>query len=137
MDFGVAYFPTHDGIGPGPLARLVEERGHDALVFAEHTHIPASRETPYPNGGPLPRKYWHCYDLFVALTAAAAATTTLRVGSAICLLVERDPIVKAKETAPIDDLSDVRMEFGMGAGWYREELDNHGNDPKTRLALQS
>jgi probable F420-dependent oxidoreductase len=135
MDFGIGYFPTHDGIGPGPLARLVEERGQNALFFAEHTHIPASRETPYPSGGDLPRKYWHTYDLFVALTAAAAATTTLRVGSGICLLIERDPITTAKEVASVDHLSGGRMEFGVGAGWNREEMRNHGTDPRTRMAV--
>ena len=135
MEFGVGYFPTHDGIGPGPLARLLEERGQNALVFAEHTHIPASRESPYPSGGPLPMKYWHCYDLFVALTAAAAATTSLRVGSGICLVIERDPIITAKEVASIDHLSGGRLEFGVGAGWNREEMRNHGTDPRVRMAL--
>ena len=135
MDFGVGYFPTHDGIGPGPLARMVEERGQESLVFAEHTHIPASRESPYPAGGDLPPKYWHCYDLFVALTAAAAATSRLRVGSGICLIVERDPIVTAKEVASIDHLSGGRLLFGVGAGWNREEMRNHGTDPRTRMAL--
>src|SRR5450755_1756820 len=135
MDFGVGYFPTHDGIGPGPLAEMVEERGQESLVFAEHTHIPASRESPYPAGGDLPPKYWHCYDLFVALTAAAAATSRLRVGSGICLIVERDPIVTAKEVASIDHLSGGRLLFGVGAGWNREEMRNHGTDPRTRMAL--
>ena len=135
MDFGVGYFPTHDGIGPGPLARMVEERGQESLVFAEHTHIPASRESPYPAGGELPPKYWHCYDLFVALTAAAAATSRLRVGSGICLIIERDPIVTAKEVASIDHLSGGRLLFGVGAGWNREEMRNHGTDPRTRMAL--
>lgn len=135
MEFGVGYFPTHDGIGPGPLARAVEERGQDALFFAEHTHIPASRETPWPGGPDLPRKYWHCYDLFVALTAAAAATSRLRVGSGVCLVVERDPIITAKEVASVDHLSGGRFEFGVGAGWNREEMRNHGTDPRTRMAL--
>ncbi|HXR14510.1 MAG TPA: LLM class F420-dependent oxidoreductase [Solirubrobacteraceae bacterium] len=135
MDFGVGYFPTHDGIGPGPLARMLEERGQESLFFAEHTHIPASRESPYPGGGALPQKYWHCYDLFVALTAAAVATTRLRVGSGICLIIERDPIVTAKEVASIDHLSGGRLEFGVGAGWNREEMQNHGTDPRTRMAL--
>ena len=135
MDFGVGYFPTHDGIGPGPLARMLEERGQESLFFAEHTHIPASRESPYPAGGELPQKYWHCYDLFVALTAAAAATSRLRVGSGICLIIERDPIVTAKEVASVDHLSGGRMEFGVGAGWNREEMQNHGTDPRTRMAL--
>jgi probable F420-dependent oxidoreductase len=135
MEFGIGYFPTHDGIGPGEIARRAEERGQDALFFAEHTHIPASRETPYSRGGSLPRKYWHTYDLFVALTAAAAATNRLRVGSGVCLVIERDPIVTAKEVASVDHLSGGRFEFGVGAGWNREEMANHGTDPRTRLAL--
>jgi probable F420-dependent oxidoreductase len=135
MDFGVGYFPTHDGIGPGPLARMLEERGQESLLFAEHTHIPASRESPFPGGGGLPPKYWHCYDLFVALTAAAVATSRLRVGSGICLIIQRDPIVTAKEVASIDHLSGGRMLFGVGAGWNREEMRNHGTDPRTRMAL--
>src|SRR3954454_19397059 len=135
MDFGVGYFPTHDGIGPGPLARLLEERGQESLWFAEHTHIPASRESPWPGGPELPPKYWHCYDLFVALTAAAAATSRLRIGSGICLVVERDPIVTAKEVASVDHLSGGRLEFGVGAGWNREEMLNHGTDPRRRMAV--
>jgi probable F420-dependent oxidoreductase len=135
MEFGVGYFPTHDGIGPGDIARKVEERGQDALFFAEHTHIPASRESPWGGGAVLPQKYWHTYDLFVALTAAAAATRRLRVGSGVCLVVERDPIVTAKEVASVDHLSGGRFEFGVGAGWNREEMANHGTDPRTRMAL--
>jgi probable F420-dependent oxidoreductase len=135
MDFGIAYFPTHDAISPGAIARLVQERGHESLFFAEHTHIPASRESPYPGGGELPRKYSHTYDLFVALTAAAAATSTLRIGSGICLVVERDPITTAKEVASVDHLSGGRFEFGVGAGWNREEMRNHGTDPRTRMRL--
>jgi probable F420-dependent oxidoreductase len=134
MEFGVGYFPTHDGMSPAAVARLVEERGQDALFFAEHTHIPASRESPY-SGGELPPKYWHCYDLFVALTAAALATSRLRVGSGICLVVERDPITTAKEVASIDHLSGGRLEFGVGAGWNREEMRNHGTDPRIRMDL--
>ena len=135
MDFGVGYFPTHDGIGPGPLARLLEDHGQDAVFFAEHTHIPASRETPYPEGAELPRKYWHCYDLFVALTASAAATSKLRVGSGICLVVERDPIVTAKEVATLDRLSGGRVLFGIGGGWNAEEMENHGTAWKSRWRL--
>jgi probable F420-dependent oxidoreductase len=135
MEFGVGYFPTHDGIGPGDIARKVEERGQDALFFAEHTHIPASRESPWSGGADLPQKYWHTYDLFVALTAAATATRRLRVGSGVCLVVERDPIVTAKEVASVDHLSGGRLEFGVGAGWNREEMANHGTDPATRMAL--
>ncbi|WP_199515553.1 LLM class F420-dependent oxidoreductase [Nucisporomicrobium flavum] len=135
MEFGVGYFPTHDGVRPGEVARRVEERGQDALFFAEHTHIPASRESPWGGGAQLPRKYWHTYDLFVSLTAAAEATTRLRVGAGVCLVVERDPIVTAKEVASVDHLSGGRLEFGVGAGWNREEMANHGTDPRTRMAL--
>jgi probable F420-dependent oxidoreductase len=135
MDFGIGYFPTADALGPDELARLVEERGHESLFFAEHTHIPAGRQTPYPAGGELPRKYSHTYDLFVALTAAAAATSRLRVGSGICLVVERDPITTAKEVASLDRLSGGRFELGVGAGWNREEMANHGTDPRTRMRL--
>ena len=135
MEFGIGYFPTHDGVSPGGIARMVEEHGFESLFFAEHTHIPASRETPYPGGGDLPRKYWHTYDLFVAATAAVAATSKLRVGSGVCLVIERDPIVTAKEVASVDHLSGGRFEFGIGAGWNREEMSNHGTDPRTRMRL--
>jgi probable F420-dependent oxidoreductase len=135
MDFGIGYFPTHDAIGPAEIARMVEERGHESLFFAEHTHIPASRESPYPGGDELPRKYSHTYDLFVGLTAAAVATSTLRVGSGICLVVERDPITTAKEVASLAHLSGGRFEFGVGGGWNREEMRNHGTDPRTRMRL--
>ena len=138
MDAGVAYFPTHDAVGPAALARLVEERGHRWLMFAEHTHIPASRDTPWrgdPDAPPLPRKYAHTYDLFVAMATSLAATSSLRVGSGICLVTERDPIITAKEVASLDHLSGGRVDFGVGAGWNREELANHGTDPRTRMRL--
>ena len=135
MDFGTGYFPTHDGMTPGAVARFVEERGQSALFFAEHTHIPASRESKWPGGGDLPQKYWHSYDLFVALTAAAEATSRLRVGSGICLVIERDPIITAKEAASIDLISNGRFVFGVGARWNLEEMRNHGTDPRTRGAL--
>jgi probable F420-dependent oxidoreductase len=137
MEFGIGYFATHDAVPPGELARLIEERGHAALMLAEHTHIPASRESPYPGGGELPRKYFHTYDLFVALTAAAVATKRLRVGSGICLVIERDPITTAKEVASIDELSGGRFDFGVGAGWNREEMENHGTDPRVRMAVMA
>jgi probable F420-dependent oxidoreductase len=122
-------------MSPGALARMLQDSGQDAVFFAEHTHIPASRESPWPEGAALPSKYWHCYDLFVALTAAAAATSALRVGSGICLVVERDPIITANEVASVDHLSGGRFEFGIGAGWNREEMRNHGTDPRRRMAL--
>ena len=135
MDFGVGYFPTHDGMGPAAVARLVEGRGQSALFFAEHTHIPANRESAWSGGAVLPQKYWHTYDLFVALTAAAEATSRLRIGSGVCLVVERDPIITANEVASIDHLSGGRFEFGVGAGWNKEEMRNHGTDPRTRMRL--
>jgi probable F420-dependent oxidoreductase len=137
VEFGIGYFPAHDGMDPAALARLVEQRGHESLFFPEHTHIPASRETPYPAGGELPRKYAHTYDLFVALSMAAAVTSRLRVCSGICLVIERDPITTAKEVASIDRLSGGRMEFGVGAGWNREEMRNHGTDPRVRMAIMA
>ncbi|HEX6453336.1 MAG TPA: LLM class F420-dependent oxidoreductase [Trebonia sp.] len=135
MELGVAIFPTHDAIAPADVARLTEEHGLESLFFPEHTHIPASRETPYPGGNPLPRKYVHTYDLFVAATAAATATSRLRVGSGVCLVIQRDPIITAKEVASVDFLSGGRFEFGVGAGWNREEMANHGTDPRRRMAL--
>jgi alkanesulfonate monooxygenase SsuD/methylene tetrahydromethanopterin reductase-like flavin-dependent oxidoreductase (luciferase family) len=138
MEYGVGYFPTHDGISPGVLASMVEDRGQQALFFPEHTHIPASRESPWPpTGRRLPRKYWHCYDLFVALTAAAVATSRLRFGSAICLVAQRDPIITAKAVASLDHLSGGRFEFGIGAGWNREEMRNHDTDPRVRMAIMA
>ena len=137
MEFGIGYFATHDALDPATFARLVEQRGHESLFFPEHTHIPASRQTPYPAGGELPRKYAHTYDLFVALGAAAAVTSTLRLGSGICLVIERDPITTAKEVASVDRLSGGRFEFGVGAGWNREEMRNHGTDPAKRMAIMA
>jgi probable F420-dependent oxidoreductase len=131
----VAIFPTYYSVDPAALARLAQERGHESLFFPEHTHIPASRESRYPGGGELPVKYARTYDLFVALTAAAVVTTRLRVGSGICLVIERDPITTAKEAASVDYLSGGRLEFGVGAGWNREEMANHGTDPRQRMSV--
>lgn len=113
-------------IGPGQLAREVEARGFDGLYVPEHTHIPVSRETPAPMGDPLPEAYWHLLDPFVVLTAAAEATDRLRVGTGICLVAERDPIVTAKEVASLDVLSGGRFVFGVGFGWNVEEMADHG-----------
>jgi probable F420-dependent oxidoreductase len=134
MEFGVAIFPTHDAISPGDVARLAEERGQESLFFPEHTHMPAEH-TPYPSGQPLPRRYAHTFDLFVAATAAVTVTSRLRVGSGVCLVIQRDPIVTAKEVASVDFLSGGRFEFGVGAGWNRVEMANHGTDPRTRMLL--
>jgi probable F420-dependent oxidoreductase len=135
VDFGLTIFPTDYSIGPGELARAAEDGGFTALFFAEHTHIPASRDTARPGGGELPQRYWHTLDPFVALTAAAAATERLRIGTGVCLVIERDPIVTAKEVASIDLVSGGRFEFGVGAGWNREEMANHGTDPDRRFGL--
>jgi probable F420-dependent oxidoreductase len=133
MEFGVAIFPTHDGIRPDAVARLAEERGHESLFFPEHTHMPVEH-SPYP-GGDLPRRYLHTFDLFVAMTAAVTSTTRLRVGSGVCLVIQRDPIITAKEVASVDYLSGGRFEFGVGAGWNRPEMANHGTDPRRRMAV--
>jgi len=133
--FGISIFPTAESIQPGELARLAEERGFESLWFPEHTHIPASRRTPYPGGGELPAEYAELYDPFLALTAAAATTERLLLGTGICLIVERDPIVTAKEVATLDRLSGGRFLFGVGAGWNEEEMENHGTDPRTRFGL--
>jgi len=135
MDFGLTIFPTLDTPPPQDIARLAEERGFESLWFPEHTHIPASRETPYPAGGDLPPEYSRLFDPLIALTAAAMATTKLRLGTGIVLVTERDPIVTAKEIATLDHVSGGRLDFGVGAGWNREELRNHGTNPKTRMRL--
>jgi probable F420-dependent oxidoreductase len=120
---------------PAHLAQLVEQRGYESLFLPEHSHIPAERVTPYEGGGEMPRKYAHTYDLFVALTAAATATSRLRVGSGVCLIIQRDPISTANAVASVDHLSGGRFEFGVGAGWNREEMINHGTDPARRMAI--
>lgn len=135
MKFGVGYFPTDEGVDPVTLARLVEERPFESLFFTDHTHIPASRETPYPAGGDLPREYARIYDPFVALMAAAGATERIKVGTGICLVIERDPIITAGQAAAVDRLSGGRLLFGVGAGWNREEMRNHGTDPSRRFAV--
>ncbi|WP_285654456.1 LLM class F420-dependent oxidoreductase [Actinomycetospora sp. NBRC 106375] len=130
-------FPTDYAIDPAELAREVENRGFDSLWFPEHSHIPTKRESPYPGGGDLPRMYIHTYDPFVALTAAAAATSTLQVATGICLVIQRDPIHTAKQVASLDRLSGGRFLFGIGAGWNREEMAHHGANPKTRMRLMA
>lgn len=133
MDFGVAIFPTDEMDDPAALGRMAEERGFESIWFPEHTHIPTSEATPHPAGRGLPEEYKRTYDLFVAMTAAAMATTTLRVGSGICLVIERDAIVTAKQVASLDRISGGRVLFGIGAGWNIEEMANHGTDPSTRF----
>lgn len=133
--FGVTMFPTDYAMDPVSLARAVEERGLDSLFFPEHTHIPASRETPFPGGGELPREYSHTHDPFVALGACAAVTERIRLGTGVCLVIERDPIQLAKEIASLDRLSCGRLVLGVGAGWNREEMENHGASYPRRWAI--
>lgn len=132
MQFGVFMFPTEYAISPTELGPAVEERGFDSLWFPEHTHIPTSRQSPWPGGAELPKEYSHTLDLFVAMTAVAATTKSLLIGSGICLVVERDPILMAKEVASVDYLSNGRVLFGIGGGWNQEEMANHGTDPAHR-----
>jgi probable F420-dependent oxidoreductase len=132
MGFGVLTFVTDEGIGPVELGAALEERGFESLFLAEHTHIPVDAQTPYPMGGPIPRKYYRTLDPFVALTAAAVATKTLVLGTGIALIPQRDPILTAKEVASLDLVSQGRFRFGAGVGWLREEIANHGVDPAVR-----
>lgn len=135
MKFGITMFPTDEAMRPDELAIAVEERGFESLWFPEHTHIPASRATPYPGGGDLPREYSRTHDPLIALTMAAAVTERILLGTGVCLVVERDPIVLAKEVASLDLLSGGRVQLGVGAGWNEEEMRNHGTDPATRFRL--
>lgn len=132
MGFGVLTFVTDDGIGPVDLGRALEERGFESLFLAEHSHIPVDAKTPYPSGGPIPPKYYRTLDPFVALTAAAAVTEHLLLGTGIALVPQRDPIHTAKEVASLDLVSQGRFRFGVGVGWLREEIANHGVDPSVR-----
>jgi probable F420-dependent oxidoreductase len=133
MHIGVCIFATDYAIRIDELAREAEARGFESLWVTEHTHIPASRRTPFPSGGELPREYSHTLDPFVSLMAAAAATTRLKVGTGICLIIEHDTIVTAKEVASLDLLSGGRFLFGIGGGWNAEEMENHGTAFKTRF----
>ena len=124
--FGLVIFPTDKAIRPDTLAKEAEAFGFESLFLPEHTHIPASRRSPWPGGGDLPEEYWRTYDPFVALSMAASVTQTLRLGTGISLVTERDPILMAKQVASLDHLSAGRLLLGVGAGWNAEELENHG-----------
>jgi probable F420-dependent oxidoreductase len=135
MRVGLTYFPTDYGIDIRELARAAEERGFDSLLLPEHTHIPKSRRTPFPGGGELPKAYSHTHDPFVALSFAAAVTTKILLGTGICLIPQRDPIVTAKCVASLDQLSNGRFLFGIGGGWNVDEMENHGARYETRFKL--
>ena len=126
MHLGIFSYNVEYGARPDELAHAAEERGFESFWVGEHTHIPASRVTPYPGGEPLPKPYYHMADPFVSLMAAAAATRTIKLGTGICLVVEHDPIVLAKSVATLDWLSNGRVLFGIGGGWNREEMEDHG-----------
>ena len=135
MKIGAAMFFTDYSMAPGELGRALEERGFDSVWAPEHSHIPVSRASAFPSGGELPKKYYDAMDPFVALTAAAAATSSLMVGTGVCLVVQRDPIQTAKLVASIDQVSGGRFLFGVGNGWNADEMANHGTAFKTRHKL--
>jgi probable F420-dependent oxidoreductase len=135
MKFGVAIFPTDYSISMTELAPAAEQLGFESLWVAEHSHIPTSRLSAWPGGQELPKQYSHTLDPFVALTVAALASKTLRIATGICLVVQRDPIHTAKQVASLDQISNGRFLFGVGAGWNREEMADHGTDFSTRFQL--
>ena len=132
MKYGIFIFPTEYTIRADELARAVEERGFESLWLPEHSHIPVSRRSRYPAGGPLPKDYLHIADPFIGLAAAAVVTKRIKLGTAICLVVEHDPIILAKKVASLDLLSGGRFIFGVGGGWNAEEMENHGTVFKLR-----
>ena len=135
MDFGICMFVTDYSMAATDLAIAVEERGFDALFIPDHTHMPASRDSDFRMSKSMPDDYTRNLDMFMALSAAAAVTKRIRLGTGICLVVERDPIVTAKEVASLDQLSGGRVDFGVGGGWNREELENHGVDWHRRFKV--
>ena len=137
MQFGVFIFPTDYSITPADLAVAAEQRGFESMWFAEHSHIPLSRKSPWPGGGDLPKMYYDTMDPLVALASAATVTSTIKLCTGICLVVQRDPIHLAKEVATLDLLSKGRMLFGVGGGWNADEMADHGTDFKTRFKLMA
>ena len=132
LKFGASMFFTDYSMAPGELGKVLEERGFESVWAPEHSHIPLSRKTPFPAGGDLPKKYYDAMDPFVTLTMAAAATKTLKVGTGVCLVAQRDPIQTAKLVASIDTVSGGRFLFGIGNGWNQDEMENHGTPFKER-----
>lgn len=126
LKFGASMFFTDYSMAPGELGQALEQRGFESVWAPEHSHIPLSRKTPFPGGGDLPKKYYDAMDPFVTLTAAAVATKTLKVGTGVCLIPQRDPIQTAKLVASIDQVSGGRFLFGVGNGWNQDELEDHG-----------
>ena len=137
MKLGIFSFNTEYTMPADELARECEARGFESLWLPEHTHIPSNRESQYPGGGELPEEYAHMSDPFIGLAAAAAATKTLKLGTGISLVTEHDPIVQAKQVASLDRISKGRFIFGVGAGWNKEEMANHGTPPNKRWKVFS
>jgi probable F420-dependent oxidoreductase len=135
VNYGITMFPTEYTAPPDEIGRQVEARGFESLWFPEHTHIPAARQAAWAGGPELPREYYYSYDPFVALTAAAVATRDLRLGTGICLVIQRHPITTAKAVATLDRISNGRFLFGIGGGWNWEEVQHHGTNFKTRWRL--
>src|SRR5713226_7778330 len=133
MDFGAMMFMTDYSISAAELGRALEERGFESLWNPEHSHIPTSRKTPFPGGGELPKMYYDAMDPFITLTAAAAATKKLKVGTGVCLVIQRDTIQTAKLVATIDQVSGGRFLFGIGGGWNQDEMEDHGAVYATRF----
>jgi probable F420-dependent oxidoreductase len=132
MKMGLCTFPTAHGLAPAELAALAEKAGFESLWFAEHSHIPASRVTPWPGGAELPDFYYRVLDPVAAIAAAAAVTDRIRLGFGIALVVQRDPIQFAKSVASLDVMSNGRIDVGVGGGWNAEEMANHGTDIANR-----
>ena len=135
MDVGISFFPTEYSIQLTELAVELEQRGFESLMVCEHSHIPASRKTEWPGGGELPKEYYHTYDPFIALSFAAGATKTLKIGTSICLVPQRDPFNLAKQVASLDCLSGGRFIFGIGGGWNVDEMENHGITYNSRFKI--
>ncbi|MEM7404897.1 MAG: LLM class F420-dependent oxidoreductase [Pseudomonadota bacterium] len=135
MHIGVDIFLTDYSISPTELATTLEERGFESVWLPEHSHIPLSRESPWPGGADLPKRYYDTMDPMVAMGAMASVTSSLKLATGICLVVQRDPIHLAKETATVDRLSNGRLILGVGAGWNAEEMADHGTHFKTRFKL--
>src|SRR6266852_4012054 len=135
MKFGIAIFPTDYAISMTELAPLVEQAGFESLWVAEHSHIPTNRQSPWAGGAELPKHYWHALDPFIALTAAALASKDLKIGTGICLVIQRDTIQTAKQVASLDQISDGRFLFGIGAGWNAEEMADNGTEFGSRFEV--
>jgi probable F420-dependent oxidoreductase len=133
MHVGAAMFFTDYSMAPAELGRALEERGFESVWAPEHSHIPLSRKSSFPSGGDLPKQYYDVMDPFVTLTAAAAATQKLKIGTGVCLVIQRDTIQTAKLVASIDHLSGGRFLFGIGGGWNQDEMEDHGTVYPTRF----